>query len=1002
MPDAIKPDAIPGKDLNPDEIELQAGTIATIGTSVADNGYQVHQRWQGMAAVYEAPESGTLLGLMQPVSTDASATGDNLAIVASALSAFAEEVRPIKEALDALRLEAQEFVDTTVANGVDVQELNPAWVSMQSYGYGVGGGVPATYGYGTTGSSATAAEPEKYQTVHREWHEDQDAVDRNNDLIAQVNAQQVLLWEAERSCANKIRALYCAAPLHSGYESENDPLGYGVDEIPDGTDMPWGAEVERTEGCGEAAVNFVVKDFLWEGIVVNGLWGTVQGLGALTLGYNPNTGEWFSGDAYGAAWSGLGMLAASAVVAATPPLNLLFAADDAVQQFGGDSFLPDPIADFDDKMDESMLNMGKSLIAWDQWQDDPGTAAGTALFNVGTIFIPVAGEVAAGLKGASTAASVVSRVATVVDLVDPASLAFRGVSGVGRLGLGSIDNFLGRLDDLSRVDTPHFDAPHVETYTAADAASALDRIDQLGVNLDDVTTHVNADGSGVLSFPGGQVDVPRGGFEVPGGGVDAPAVVREPGLVLAGGGRADAGGPGVVNSIVDEAPVRTDTAGPGESATVRETETGESGSGTHGSGGAGSDSGGGAGAGDEGGSSSGPGGSGDGWTAGPDHRGGPINEHYGQPRADHGTLDDRFTPPAEIPAELRQLVTDPEAPYGRGADGEPYTRAEWEERYMGPDNRPIYPGNDGAVPGTRVSFADMTAFRAAYGDTVDRFGGSGGAYLSPEGVVFEHRALPGSNLNSGYHVFRLADELPEGVRIEVSEVAPAFGQPGGGIQLQFVHETDGVLSVEQLLSSDYRILEATSPAPHVDLDAGATSLSDLSSPVPGSADVTALHHGSIPADMQRALIRHEYPGMLGINATRFDGLVSGTIDPKLAKLGWDQNCTRCVIAFDNLMDGAHSSAMPSAVPRNVSDIFEALDITPNFQWAGGYDEVVGTMSAMPEGSRGVVYIGRDDGSAHVFNVIHDRNGVVFLDAQTGTFAQLEDVARIGLIVTKNG
>lgn len=41
------------------------------------------------------------------------------------------------------------------------------------------------------------------------------------------------------------------------------------------------------------------------------------------------------------------------------------------------------------------------------------------------------------------------------------------------------------------------------------------------------------------------------------------------------------------------------------------------------------------------------------------------------------------------------------------------------------------------------------------------------------------------------------------------------------------------------------------------------------------------------------------------------------------------------------------------------------------------------------GSRGVVYVSRSDGTAHVFNVIHDRNGVVFLDGQTGRLGILE-------------
>ncbi|MEZ3161988.1 hypothetical protein AB1K54_15845 [Microbacterium sp. BWT-B31] len=55
--------------------------------------------------------------------------------------------------------------------------------------------------------------------------------------------------------------------------------------------------------------------------------------------------------------------------------------------------------------------------------------------------------------------------------------------------------------------------------------------------------------------------------------------VREPELVAAGGVRGETG-PGAVDTIVDDAPVRTNTGGPGESTVVRESETGASGSGS--------------------------------------------------------------------------------------------------------------------------------------------------------------------------------------------------------------------------------------------------------------------------------------------------------------------------------------------------------------------------------------------------------------------------------------
>jgi hypothetical protein len=56
-----------------------------------------------------------------------------------------------------------------------------------------------------------------------------------------------------------------------------------------------------------------------------------------------------------------------------------------------------------------------------------------------------------------------------------------------------------------------------------------------------------------------------------------------------------------------------------------------------------------------------------------------------------------------------------------------------------------------------------------------------------------------------------------------------------------------------------------------------------------------------------------------------------------------------------------------------------------------YDEIIGDIAARGEGSHGMVYVFRPwDDSAHVFNVVHDEKGVVFLDGQTGRLATLEE------------
>ena len=153
-------------------------------------------------------------------------------MVAAALPRFADEVQPIKDALDDLRIRARAFRDE-ISGGVEVRELNPQWVNQ---GYQGSWNAYGAYSSSTGGTGAATSEVAKYQFVSKQWHEVQEYVDRNNALIAEVNTQQVALWDAERAGANKIRSLYGAARLHAA-EKEDDSLGYGIAEIPEGTEM---------------------------------------------------------------------------------------------------------------------------------------------------------------------------------------------------------------------------------------------------------------------------------------------------------------------------------------------------------------------------------------------------------------------------------------------------------------------------------------------------------------------------------------------------------------------------------------------------------------------------------------------------------------------------------------------------------------------------------------------------------------------------------------------
>ena len=87
-----------------------------------------------------------------------------------------------------------------------------------------------------------------------------------------------------------------------------------------------------------------------------------------------------------------------------------------------------------------------------------------------------------------------------------------------------------------------------------------------------------------------------------------------------------------------------------------------------------------------------------------------------------------------------------------------------------------YAPNGGRVPGTVK--IDQTINK---GTIIDRYGSKYGSYTSPAGTPFEQRALPYDNNSWAYHKYEVIKVI-DGVTI--SEIAPAFNQPGGGIQFE--------------------------------------------------------------------------------------------------------------------------------------------------------------------------------------------------------------------------
>jgi hypothetical protein len=140
----------------------------------------------------------------------------------------------------------------------------------------------------------------------------------------------------------------------------------------------------------------------------------------------------------------------------------------------------------------------------------------------------------------------------------------------------------------------------------------------------------------------------------------------------------------------------------------------------------------------------------------------------------------------------------------------------------------------------------------------------------------------------------------------------------------------------------------------------------------------AFHQGSMTPAEEAQFLHDEYPWLKDVNRT--------------GEPGYTQNCSKNVEAVNERLDGMPSQATPLQSPQWPSPA-RLGNPGAKFEDVGSYDDIINDMNARGEGSRGVVYVGRGN-SAHVFNVVRDGNGVVFLDGQTGRLAQLENGVQI--------
>ncbi|MFJ7049429.1 hypothetical protein ACIQVC_39390 [Streptomyces sp. NPDC101112] len=343
---------------NLEQLETDAGDIAFDGMAISAAGLLIDANFNLLEPFYKAPEAGQLFATTAPVASAGNDLHTELGTVSKALLDYAAEVRPLVDRLNTLREEAAAF-ERRVADDDD-------------------------------------------------WVADGDLIDENTARRNAVNAAWSAFQAAERACHNKIVALVGGEPLVVGDGSNKENMyGYRAEDLNNAGGLPWGDVVEESNPW------YYFHEHAWDftvGFVVDGVWGTIKGLGTL-VGFN----GW---DAAGQAWTGLGKLATGILITGTP-LGAAYWLTPADK-------LPSWLRD----SRTAVVETGKALIAYDEWGKNPSRAAGAVTFNVlTTVFTGGTGGAVAATGTAGAIAKAISFAGRAGRIVDPMTYIAKGIGG---------------------------------------------------------------------------------------------------------------------------------------------------------------------------------------------------------------------------------------------------------------------------------------------------------------------------------------------------------------------------------------------------------------------------------------------------------------------------------------------------------------------------------------------------------------------------------------------
>ena len=211
----VNPEAFPckSKDINAENVRAASGKLKSMGQVVDSRMDAIVGLWNGLPAVYVAPEAEQAYGLMAPAATASETIKTKFEKASSALDDFAGAIEPVKSELQALEEEAASFRTSTLSE------------------------------YGD------------------KWRDHQEVVDRNNALLGRYAKVVETLTTAAAACANTINGLLDGVELPAVEGISADAL------MQSGEMMPWGAPVEKNRNCAES-VGHGVQSFAkntWDG-----------------------------------------------------------------------------------------------------------------------------------------------------------------------------------------------------------------------------------------------------------------------------------------------------------------------------------------------------------------------------------------------------------------------------------------------------------------------------------------------------------------------------------------------------------------------------------------------------------------------------------------------------------------------------------------------------------------------------------------------------------------